>query len=74
MLKRSRIWQINVHHVLQNKEVSNCKILTTKLSQLQIDYVFPKIMDNFKILYQYFEKMYSGFYCAMCDAEVHPFI
>ena len=74
MAQRVEFWGRRVDHVLKKKTVSNCKILTNKLSQYQIEYVFPKIYEQLRFMFEYFKKMYKGMYCAMCDSKSHQYI
>lgn len=74
MAQRVQFWSERVAHVLQKRPISNCKILTTKISQFQLEYVFPKILEALHIMFESFEFTYKGMYCAMCDSIQHDYI
>lgn len=74
MAKRVEFWGRRVFHVLKKRQVSNCKILTNKLSQFQIEYVYPKIEEQLRHMFDFFENSYKGMYCAMCDSKSHEYI
>ncbi len=54
---------------LKEAKTSNCKILVTKVINLKVKNLAPKLKDAIDQMYEYFYESFNGFYCTICDAE-----
>lgn len=53
--------------------VNNCKVLAKRLTQYQIEKVGPKLRFAIQQMYDWWEKVFSGVNCAVCDADMHKY-
>ena len=59
---------------LSDRLISNCKVLARRITHFNIREVTPKLKEITKNFHKFIETTYSGFYCAICDADNHRFI
>lgn len=59
---------------LKNKMASNCKVLARRISHFEITSIAEKLKDAIVNMHSFFLESYKGFYCAVCNAALHPFI
>ena len=55
------------------KNVSNCKLLASRILTYEIDEVKQQIFQNLIQSKEFFVKTYRGFYCTLCNYENHRF-
>lgn len=58
---------------LKDKEISNCKELAKRIKAFQIDKIKEKIEENLKNMEEFFYETYKGFYCSICDYNLHKY-
>lgn len=68
--KRAEVLQ----KALEKKPISNCQILSRRLTQMQMDYIQPRLDDQLRLMNEFFKSSFKGLYCSVCDSQVHKFI
>jgi len=63
----------NTLHFFSTETVSDCKVLAKQITRYRIEEITPKLTEALLHLQTYMESVYSGVYCAICDADAHPF-
>lgn len=53
--------------------VNNCKVLAKRLNQYQIKKVGEKLRFAIDQMYNWWENVFSGISCAVCDADMHKY-
>lgn len=53
-LLRVQIQALRLSKTLSEKQMSNCKILSQKLTQMQIDFVRPKLLKQIKTMFDFY--------------------
>jgi hypothetical protein len=64
----------NIELYLQDRTLSNCKVLAGRILNFNLKEVFPKLKEIIKTFQKFMFTSYSGFYCAICDGDVQQFI
>lgn len=59
---------------LQNRKISNCKVLAKRILHFEISALVPTIRKNVKKMGVFLETSYRGVYCSVCDHSSHTFI
>lgn len=54
--------------------VTNCKVYAKRITHYQIAEVAPKLYAAIESMYTWWESIFAGFYCLICDADAHPYI
>ena len=61
----------SINKKLSCKLLSNCKLLAKKILMFEMDQTGVEIMKAFGKMDKYMKKVYSGFYCSICDHKNH---
>jgi hypothetical protein len=56
---------------LQDKPLSNCKVMAGQIGRFDLPNLIPKLNELSKNFFGFLYERYKGYYCAICDAEVH---
>ena len=64
----------NVMELLQDRSVSNCKVLARRIINFRIDAVAPLLKTSIDHYHTFLKETYKGFYCSVCDADNTRFI
>ena len=60
--------------LLEDKPVSNCKILAQVLDKFKVSEVSESVNKNLQKMETFFVESYQGFYCALCNQDNHKYI
>lgn len=55
------------------KKIGNCKLMSERLVSFDVPTYINQLKDLFQKTELFFKKTYQGFYCSLCDAEMHQF-
>lgn len=53
------------------KKIGNCKLMSERLVSFDVPTYINQLKDLFQKTELFFKKTYQGFYCSLCDAEMH---
>ena len=60
--------------LLNDRSVSNCKVLARRIVNFRIDALAPLLRTSIDHYHTFLKETYKGFYCSVCDAEKTKFI
>lgn len=63
-----------VMELLQDRSVSNCKVLARRIINFRIDAVAPLLKTSIDHYHAFLKDTYKGFYCSVCDADNTRFV
>lgn len=71
----ARIEQLAVKSIPYSSDIknSNCKKMATRIHELSMSALAPQIEGKLFEATGFLSKSRRGFYCAVCDADAHPF-
>ncbi len=59
---------------LSDRLLSNCKVLSRRITHFKIREVVPKLKEITKNFHKFIDTTYSGFYCTICNADLQRYI
>lgn len=59
---------------LQNRKISNCKVLAKRILHFEVSALVPMIRKNIKKMGDFLGTSYRGVYCSVCDHHNHRYI
>ena len=57
----------------QSKSVSNCKLLSRRIQEYNIQMVGPRLKEAIRAMHSFFFDTYKGTYCSLCNADYQSF-
>lgn len=55
------------------KVVSNCKLLSRRVLEYNINMVGPRLKEALRAMHAFFQDTYKGAYCSLCNADYQSF-